>query len=120
MLWFLDPAFEVSGIVVETARSKTRAYPSIFAWSPEDRRWYSETILRDCGVEIVLVDEEGGKMFAPQSNPKLPQIELPMMFLEGPLRIRLLTEGGTTEPLESYVRYSTDADTPSTTVSVDQ
>jgi len=106
MLWFFDPGFEVTGIIVESVGSETRAYPSIFAWTSEARRWYSVTILRDCPIEVIVVEDGGRRVSGTDSNPLLPQIELPEKFLNGQVRLRLLIGEGSTEAIDSYVFYS--------------
>ena len=116
-LWFFDPSFEVTGIVVETGSGEAKTFSSLFAWTPEDRKWYSETILRDCGVEIDLIDDEGRVIPSVHSNPYYPRIRLPKRFVEGPLRIRLLTQGGVRDgSVDVYVRHLTLANAGATTV----
>ena len=118
LLWFFDPCFDVTGIAVETASGDIRTYPGLFTWDPEARKWYSETILRDQGISIELVDNEGKIVRVPYSNPHLPRLKWPKDFVEHPLRVRLLTHRGVSDDsVETHVRRFESVGFASTTAS---
>ncbi len=100
-LIFLDPDFQVKGMIIETNTGWRGEY-SIFSWSAEDKEWYSGTILRHEAVTVEFYERETPFSSSQEGHP--PLIFLPKTILNEKIRVGLVTiTGETTDMVDACI-----------------